>query len=312
MMDQIAAMSPPERVGEAMKRSLPFLGPQARAEVEGLLTPESLAAIAAVLGVWVGSHFVGVGEIVDIVLLVVGVAVIGLAVFDGIEELLAFGSGALKATTDAELDTAARHFAKAVSILGVQTVLAVLFRGVPKTWRGGRINPGAPPRFATGRVSRPPLRSSRAMPAGDGSTRVWGDITISRLGSKTDRRLVALHEAVHRALTPRLSVLRQFRVGGRAASYARSPLSKYLEEALAETVAQVGVNGIRSVFTGISFPVTNGYVTLLRKGVSGGRILYPVIPELSGLVVGGFLLGGDSYEIRFSAGLPVPNQAAAQ
>lgn len=311
-MDQIATMTSAEKVGEAMKRSLPFLGPQARTEIEALLTPESLTAIAAVLGVWVGSHFVGIGEIVDIVLLAVGVAVIGLAVFDGIEELLAFASGALEAQSDAELDVAARHFAKATAILGVQAVLAVLFRGIPKTWRGGRMNPGAPPSFAKGRVSRPPLRSSRTMPAGDGATRVWGDITISRLGSKTDRRLVALHEAVHRALTPKLNVLRQFRVGGRAASYARSPLSKYLEEALAETVAQVGVNGIRSVFTGISFPVTNGYVTLLRKGVSGGRILYPVIPEFSGLVVGGFLLGGESYEIRFSATPPVPDQAAAQ
>jgi hypothetical protein len=87
-------------------------------------------------------------------------------------------------------------------------------------------------------------------------------------------------------------------------------LSKYLEEALAETVAQVGVNGVRAGFTGISFPVTNGYVTLLRKGVSGDRILYPVIPELAGLVVGGFVLGGDSYEVRFSAGRPVQSAVA--
>jgi hypothetical protein len=139
----------------------------------------------------------------------------------------------------------------------------------------------------------------------------WGDITISRLGSKTDRRLAALHEAVHRRLTPKLNVLRRFRVSGRMASYVRSPLSKYLEEALAEAAAQVGANGLRSIFTGVSFPVTNGYVTLLRKGVSGERTLYPVLPELAGLVVGGFLLGGDSYEVRFTAGRPVPNSAPA-
>jgi hypothetical protein len=303
-------MSPAEKVGEAMKRSLPLLAPQARAEVERMLTPEALATIAAVLSIWVGAHFVGIGEIVDIVLVVAGVAVIGLAVFEGIEELLTFGGSALRAGSEAELDVAALHFAKAVSILGVQTVLAVLFRGAPKTWKGGRIDVGTPPKYVKGALSRPPLRSTRAMPAGEGATMPWGEIIISRLGSTTDRRLVALHEAVHRRLTPKLNILRQFRVSGRTASYVRSPLSKYLEEALAETVAQVGVNGLRSAFTGISFPVTNGYVTLLRKGVSGDRILYPVIPELAGLVVGGFVLGGDSYEIRFSAGRPVPSVAA--
>jgi hypothetical protein len=303
-------MSPAEKVGEAMKRSLPLLAPQARAEVERMLTPEALATIAAVLSIWIGAHFVGIGEIVDIVLVVAGVAVIGLAVFEGIEELLAFGGTALRAGSESDLDLAALHFAKAVSILGVQTVLAVLFRGAPKTWKGGRIDVGTPPKYVKGALSRPPLRSTRAMPAGEGATMPWGDIIISRLGSTTDRRLVALHEAVHRRLTPKLNILRQFRVSGRTASYVRSPLSKYVEEALAETVAQVGVNGVRSAFTGISFPVTNGYVTLLRKGVRGDRILYPVIPELAGLVVGGFVLGGDSYEIRFSAGRPVPSVAA--
>ena len=309
-MEGVATRSAGERVGEAMKRSLPLLGPAARAEIEKLLTPAALATMAAVLGVWVGSHFLGVGEIVDIVLLVAGVAVIGIAVFDGIEELLSFAMLALKARSDADIDRAAQHFAKAVSILGIQTVLAVLFRGAPRTWRGGRPNVGPPPKFVRGAIARPPLRSTRTLPAGAGETSPWGEIIISRLGASTDRRLAALHESVHRLLTPRLNVLRNFRVTGRVTSYSKSPLSMYLEEALAETVAQVVTHGLRSVFRGISFPVRNGYVTLMTRAVVNNRVVFPVLPELAGLVAGGFVLGGEWYEVRFSPSRPLSKTRA--
>jgi len=66
------------------------------------------------------------------------------------------------------------------------------------------------------------------MGPGEGATSSWGEITIFRLGSATDRRLVALHEAVHRALTPRLDVLRFTRIEGRAGmltTYLRALLS---------------------------------------------------------------------------------------
>ncbi len=236
-----------------MRRALPLLAPAARAQVEQLLTPEALATVAAVLGVWVGSHFVGVGEIVDIVLLVAGVAMIGIAVFDGVEELLSFATTAVRAQSDADFDRSAAHFSRAVSILGIQAVLALLFRGAPKSFRGGRANVGATPNFARGTASRPPLRSTRALPRGQGRTTPWGEVIISRLGTTADRRLAALHENVHRILTPKVAILRNFRISGRAASYSPSSLSKYLEEALAETVAQIGVHGLRSVFKGISF-----------------------------------------------------------
>lgn len=311
-MDSVASMSTADRVGEALRRSLPRLGPEARAEVEKLLTPEVLATVAAVLAVWVGSHFFGIGEIVDIVLLVAGLAAIGLAVFDGVEEFLAFATLALNAQSESDLDRAGEHFAKAVMSLGVQTVLAVLFRGAPKTWRGGRINPGPPPKFVRGAVSRPPLRSTRSEPKGTGVTWPWGDIVISRLGTRSDRRLAALHESVHRMLTPKVNMLRTFRVSGRFTSYTRSPLSLYLEEAMAEVVAQVGVNGIRGAFSGMSFPVSNGYVTLLRKGVVNRRELYPVLPELAGLIAGGFMIGGELFESRFSPRKPPMNSSECQ
>jgi hypothetical protein len=146
------------------------------------------------------------------------------------------------------------------------------------------------------------------MPAATGATSIWGDIIISRLGTAADRRLVALHENVHRILTPKLQLLRQFRIENRTASYTRSTLGKYLEEALAETVAQVGVNGFGHVFKGIAFPIREKYVTLLRPErivtSYGTEVLLPVLPEAAGLFAGSLLVSGMRVDIFMTEGRP--------
>jgi hypothetical protein len=299
-------MSDAEKVGEAIRRALPLIGPEAREEASKLLDPLVLATVAGVLTAWVISHFVGIGEIVDVILLAAGVFAIGMSVFDGVSELFQFANAALHASGESDLDNAAKHFADAVAILGIQAVLSVLLRSAPRTFRGGRVKVGAPPPFARGAVSRPPLRSTRALPPAHGETGAWGDIVISRLGTSQDRRIAALHENVHRVLTPKLNALRTFRISNRSSSYARSALSKYLEEALAETIAQVGVNGFGSAFSGIAFPVKNGYVTIFREVVRNGRVLRPFGPELGGICASGFGIGGTRYEIRWSMMKPRP------
>ena len=260
-------------------------------------------------GLWVGAHFIGIGEIIDILLLAAGVFAIGLAVFDGVGELAEFSTTALGAGSDQDLDRASIHFAHAVTILGIQAVLAVLFRGAPRTYSGGRLNVGPAPTATLGRAYRPVLRSSRNLPAGAGVTNPWGDIVISRLGAAADRRLVALHENVHRVLTPKLYVLREFRIQNRTSSYTRSTLSKYLEEALAETIAQVGVNGFREVFKGISFPIREKYVTLVRSEriftAQGVEIILPIAPEAAGLFAGSILIGGIRVDLYTTQGRPV-------
>ena len=302
----VSGLSPADRIGSALQRSLPMLAPEARREIEKLIEPKTLAIVAGVLVAWVVSHFIGIGEIVDAILIGAGILAIGLSVFEGLDELYEFAKGALNASSPQDLDEAARHFFRAIAILGVQAVLAVLLKGAPKSFRGGRVNVGPPPPFAQGPVSLPPLRSTRGLAAGAGKTDTWGGIVISRLGTTADRRLAALHENIHRLLTPRLNVLRNFRVASRSSSYSRSTLSKYLEEALAETVAQVGVNGLRSAFRGVSFPVREGYVTLLREVLVNGKKIRPFLPELGGVCAGGFIFGGIPFEYWWS---PTPPKA---
>ena len=70
-MPNVALMTSDERVAEAMRRSAPLLPAAARNQVLALLEPSSTAIMAGTLVVWAGSHFFGVAEIVDVILLVV-------------------------------------------------------------------------------------------------------------------------------------------------------------------------------------------------------------------------------------------------
>lgn len=299
-MANVATWSFERRLQETLTRTLPKLGPEARAQLAAIITPESIAIIAAVLLAWVVSHAFGVGEAIDIILLVTGVVAIGMAVFSGLDHLYEFASGAYNARSTNDLDVAADHLARAIGILGIQAVLAVLFRGRA---RGKRLDIGLSPPRAPGARYRPTITQNPAAPAGTGSTSFWGDIKVSTQGSATDRALVLLHERVHQTLAPRLYVLRNFRVNNRARSYFGSSLWRYVEEALAETAAQIGVNGMRQFFVGIRFPVQNGYVFLTR---GGGYNMYMagrgVMPEGAALLTTG-IAAGMTFNLYFKAGI---------
>ena len=77
---------------------------------------------------------------------------------------------------------------------------------------------------------------------------------------------------VHRFLTPRFGVLRTVRVQLAMSGYLRSAFLQYLEEAIAETVAQLRVNGFRGLLDGVKFPVANGYVTITDLVSEGATI----------------------------------------
>jgi len=294
----VAASTFEDRLAEVFRRTLPKLGPEARSQLEAIINPTALAIVAAVLVAWVVSHAFGVGEVVDILVLAVGVFAIGLAVFSGLDYLYDFAVGTYRAKTSAELDRASEGLAKAIGILGVQAVLAVLFRGakMPRVGAGGRIRPGKPPTMQGARY-QPTIRTDPTRPAGTGATSFWGDIVISSRGSTTEQAVVLLHEKVHQFLAPKLWILREYRASNRASSYMRSSLYRYIEEALAETIAQVGVNGFRQFFTGLRFPIQSGYMYLRQGGgyspsFAGGGL----VPEAASLVWNG-VVDGIAFEL---------------
>ena len=288
------------------QRTLPRLASEVGRQLAAIITPASRAIIAGVLVAWVVSHAFGIGEAIDLILAVVGVLAIGMAVFAGLDHLYQFAARTYQARTETDLDAAAVHLASAIGILGIQAVLAVLFRGRAT---GGRVRVGPPPPRTPGSRYRPSITQDAGAATGSGSTSFWGNIRVSTQGTATDRALVLLHEKVHQFLAPKLYLLRDFRVANRGSSYFGSSLWRFIEEALAETIAQVGVVGFRQFFTGIRFPVQNGYVFLTRGGGYGAAMQgRGVLPESAALLARG-TAAGMAFDLYFQNGVPSRSDA---
>lgn len=294
----VSALTLSEKIAEALQRSLPYMPAEARGIVEGMARPESLALIAGTLVVWAGSHFFGVGEIVDVILLSVGVVMLGFAVFEGAGALYDFAAGAINARSDADLDAAGRNFARAVTLLGISTIQAVLLRGQGRAV----IARGRPQIYPRTDVGPPPgagpnLRLSRPgrIPGGSlGTTDAYGTIQIARNQSLSEQRITLFHELVHRYFSPRVGPLRRLRAELRMSAYSRSALLRYLEEALAEGYGQLRVNGLAQALGAFRFPLTGGYMTVSELAAEGSAI-------------GTIVLGGVVFHVSISPA-PAPSQ----
>lgn len=283
-----------DRLRQVLTRTEGKVGPEVARQLHMLIEPTSLAIMAGVIVIWLGSHAFGVGEALDLVLGVVGFVAIGLSVFEGLDELVAFARGTMSAQSDADYDRAASHLARAIGILGIQAVLAIVMRGRAPTGRGPALLRGAPPPRTPGLRYRPGTVGSIGKAAGTGGTTFWGDISFSTQGSLEDQRLVLLHEKVHQFLAPKLYLMREVRVQGRIHSYFRSSLYRWFEEMLAETFARMKVLGFnpKQFWLGFSFPVKNEYVFLLRGGgYSPAMAGKGVLVEGAALLARGEVLG---------------------
>ena len=135
----VADWSATTKIQAALERAISKL-PSAMAEqLRALLTPENIAALVAVLGVWAASQAFGVGEIVDLILAVGGVIMLGPEAIRAVQNLVEFATGAVGAQGYADLDQAGEHLATAVAIVGVDGAMALLAHKA-----GGAIKDRAP------------------------------------------------------------------------------------------------------------------------------------------------------------------------
>jgi hypothetical protein len=296
-MNNVLSMSTQDKIGEAMRRSIPLLPAEAQEQVKALLTPEALAIVAGTLIVWAASHFFGVGEIVDIILLVGGVFFIGLGVFSGAEELYKFATTAINATTENDLDRAAQHFARAVNILGITVISAILLkksansviaRGRPQIRPMPHV--GTPPPAGVRPTITRPFKIFQGGKEILGDCDFWGNIRVSRNQSLTSQYETLYHEWVHSVLSPRFGPFRQIRAQLKASAYHRSALLRAIEEAMAESYAQLRVHGLQNILIGISFPLKGGYVTISQIASEGTAI-------------GNIMLGGMRFTVYLKEGI---------
>jgi hypothetical protein len=301
----VAGWSGTDKAIEAILRSKRFMPDSLARQLDAFLTPENLALLGGTLIIWAGSHFCGVGEVVDVGLLLVGSFVIGWSVTGVVRDLVAFGSTALGARNQDDLDRAARSFAAAIVAAGVTVVFAILLRRSAaklQATRGPAVGQALTPRepgFVAvepnpsegGLIRRPTVVGDPSLPAGRGVTTAFGDVRYSTAGSATEQQLARLHELVHSFFSPRLLVFRAFRARLALSAYARSAILRYLEEALAESFAQLRVNGLSHLLTALRFPVAFGYITLQQIACEGAEI-------------GKIVFGTERFSVQFVVGPP--------
>ena len=114
----IAQMTLEERIGETLTRTVPRLGPEFRSQFNALISPEALTMMAGMIVAWIASHAIGLGQIIDVLMIGVGIVSIGWAVFVAIDHLYRFAHGVYTGRNSRSLDVASEHLAEAVAILG--------------------------------------------------------------------------------------------------------------------------------------------------------------------------------------------------
>ncbi len=305
----VANWSALQKFDAVVKRAILNLPGDVGEELLALLDPVAIGIAVGVVVVWAASHFFGVGQIADVVLLIVGVISLGPVAWTAGKHLIDFAIGTVEAKNEVDLDTAARHLSDAAAMLGVQVIMALLLKKAPKVLNEPRVlmnrpvgrpftikTVGEPPTTA-GKLfyELPEIEVMKRLPyAGrevPGSTNQWGQSKVfPRKGSTPkDIELAKFHEEFHRLLAPKFQLfpqLRQARAVLRMNSYLKSYLLRYIEEALAETIARMRSRGFKvgEIWEGIKFPVGNdGYVTIAKMRVEAKGIL------LGPLNVGGMM-----------------------
>lgn len=303
----ISGLSSVEKISQAMLGAGSKIPGEAGAALKSMLTPQNLSIMAGVVALWVGSHAFGIGAIIDIILLSVGAAALGWSVFEGAEELYKFATTATSASSEQDLDLASEHFAKAVTILGLSAIQAMLLKGQVKPMaakiRSGpmsfkpqpRIMLPQPPAANSGlELSRPPQISGTNRTLG--RTDAFGRIRISRFHPQTaapipisKQKELLYHELVHRYFSPKTGPLRKLRAEFRISGYQRIAFLRYLEETLAQGYAMLRMHGLQKGLAAYRFPIEHGYVTVSQLAAEG-------------TMVGTIMVGGNRLYVSLSAG----------
>ncbi|EMH4161953.1 hypothetical protein RJ498_001184 [Pluralibacter gergoviae] len=280
-----------------------------------LVTPQALSTMAGIVVIWAGAHFFGIGEIADVILLIVGWTAVGGVAVEAGKKLYDFAIKTYSAKTESDLDAAAQDFADAITLLGVDAVLALLLRKKPtdtfRTTKGGVRIPryshevasrmSLPRNLAPGWRYRPKIIFTKRNEVRQGATNIAGDIRVGRnfysntmtAAQAREEMLVTLyHEQVHQFIAPKFYIFREFRAFMRQSGYLKSYLLRYLEEVLAETVAQMRVRGMSMeyVIQGLKFPIVN----------TEYQITYSLLrAEAAGILLGPVVVGGMVYNVFY-------------
>lgn len=178
----IAAWPLQRRFEDVLRRAQPKLPAEMRGEFAALIAPEAIAITAGILALWAASHAIGIGEIIDVVLLVVGLVALGWGVFEAASALFDFIEATTGARSEQDLERAATHLANAIALLGVAAFMALLRRvgARRRAGGGGSAGSGSSPR------QRPSGKSEQSGSSGGIPRRQAGPRTSHSLKSESN------------------------------------------------------------------------------------------------------------------------------
>lgn len=279
-----------------------------------MISPQALATMAAIVVVWAGAHFFGIGEIADVILLIVGWAAVGGVALEAGKKLYDFAIKTNNAHNQADLNVAAENLADAITLIGVNAVLAVLLKKKPGDTFKIPFKGKSMPRYSNDIGKRmslprnggwrytPKIKITKHKDVIQGATKPWGDAVVGRnyypgTMSKDEAHLKMLttlyHEQVHIFIAPKFYLLRELRVFMRQSAYNKSFNLRYLEEAFAETIGLLRARGMHReyIVEGFKFPLGNTYeitFSFLRN-------------EAKGILLGPVVVGGLMYTVWYGA-----------
>ncbi len=140
-------------------------------EIAPEILDQIVSALPWMVGIWIASHFVGIGELVDLL----GVAFLGKQAVEAVGDLLDYYNLAKDAQNEGDLRAAGGHLAKALASVGVAGIFAILGAAKKKSGRpieteGVRKSSGEHP-STTGKPEIPPaekLPAQQPPPEGGG------------------------------------------------------------------------------------------------------------------------------------------------
>ncbi|GJD45625.1 hypothetical protein AFCDBAGC_3499 [Methylobacterium cerastii] len=126
----VAGMTIEVRLTEILRRAIRSdrLTAEMAAQLQAMIAPAEIAKTVAVLAVWAGSHAVGIGFFVDL-LLGSSLFFLGWGVLEAPRKLKKFVEIAAAAKTEAELDLAADFLAAVIVTVGIRVIQAAIRRG---------------------------------------------------------------------------------------------------------------------------------------------------------------------------------------
>jgi Domain of unknown function (DUF4157) len=133
-----------EKITAAIQKAIPKLPGEVGNRLKELLTPQSLALIAAFAAAYVFSQTTPIGWVADIVvgaLIVATVVMVGQEAIDVVKLLISFVDRAVNAKSEEDLDAAGQDLATAISKVGVDIVVAILLH---KAGKAANLKPPGP------------------------------------------------------------------------------------------------------------------------------------------------------------------------